>query len=132
MTGQAGSRQPQRMVYNYEDGSSTYQFQGGDAIYEDVNNDGQINALDVVYLGNSMPKLNGGFNLTFRYGAFSVKTRFMYRFGNKVVNIARMNLEKMYGTANQEHNCQLPLAQGWRRDSDATRHVQCWLQLARL
>ena len=116
MTGQAGSRQPQRMVYNYQEGSSTYQFQGGDAIYEDVNHDGQINALDVVYLGNSMPKLNGGFNLTFRYGAFSVKTRFMYRFGNKVVNIARMNLEKMYGTANQSATVNYR----WRKDGDIT------------
>lgn len=116
MTGQAGSRQPQRMVYNYEDGTSSYQFQGGDAIYEDVNHDGQINALDVVYLGNSMPKLNGGFNFTFRYGNFSVKTRFMYRFGNKVVNIARMNLEKMYGTANQSATVNYR----WRKDGDVT------------
>lgn len=116
MSGQAGSRQPQRMVYNYDNGSSTYQFQGGDAIYEDVNHDGQINALDVVYLGNSMPKLNGGFNFTFRYGNFSVKTRFMYRFGNKVVNLARMNLEKMYGTANQSATVNYR----WRKDGDVT------------
>lgn len=116
MSGQAGSRQPQRMVYNYDNGSSTYQFQGGDAIYEDVNHDGQINALDVVYLGNSMPKLNGGFNFTFRYGNFSLKTRFMYRFGNKVVNLARMNLEKMYGTANQSATVNYR----WRKDGDVT------------
>lgn len=44
----------------------------GDAIYEDVNHDGQINALDVVYLGNSQPKVNGGFNFTFRYGNWSL------------------------------------------------------------
>lgn len=116
MSGQAGSRQPQRLVYNYDGGTSTYQFQGGDAIYEDVNHDGQINALDVVYLGNSMPKLNGGFNFTFRYGNFSVKTRFMYRFGNKVVNLARMNLEKMFGTANQSATVNYR----WRKDGDVT------------
>jgi len=111
---------PQRLVYNYvsNNGSTTttYTYQGGDAIYEDVNNDGQINALDIVYLGNSLPKVNGGFNFTFRYGQWSLKTRFMYRFGNKVVNRARMNLERMYDTNNQ---C-ATVNYRWRKDGDVT------------
>ncbi|MBR1415595.1 MAG: SusC/RagA family TonB-linked outer membrane protein [Prevotella sp.] len=111
---------PMRMVYNYTSsngtGSTTYTFQGGDAIYEDVNNDGQINELDVVYLGNSLPKVNGGFNLTFKYGNWSVKTRFMYRFGNKVVNLARQNLEKMFDTYNQ---C-ATVNYRWRQDEQNT------------
>ncbi len=108
--------QPQHLVYNYSNGSSTYVFQGGDAIYEDVNHDGQINALDVVYLGNSQPKVNGGFNFTFRYGNWSLKTRFMYRFGNKVINLARMNLEEMYNTYNQTTTVNWR----WRKDGDVT------------
>lgn len=108
--------QPQHLVYNYNNGSSTYVFQGGDAIYEDVNHDGQINALDVVYLGNSQPKVNGGFNFTFRYGNWSLKTRFMYRFGNKVINLARMNLEEMYNTYNQTTTVNWR----WRKDGDVT------------
>jgi len=107
---------PQHLVYNYDTGSSTYTFQGGDAIYEDINHDGQINALDIVYLGNSLPKVNGGFNFTFRYGNFSIKTRFMYRFGNKVVNIARMNLENMFTTNNQSATVNYR----WRKDGDVT------------
>ncbi|MBO6018822.1 MAG: TonB-dependent receptor, partial [Prevotella sp.] len=111
---------PQRLVYNYVNNngtaSTTYVFQGGDAIYEDVNNDGQINALDIVYLGNSLPKINGGFNLTFKYGQWSLKTRFMYRFGNKVVNMARMNLERMFNTNNQ---C-ATVNYRWRKDGDIT------------
>ena len=111
---------PQRLVYNYVSNngtaSTTYVFQGGDAIYEDINNDGQINALDIVYLGNSLPKVNGGFNLTFKYGPWSLKTRFMYRFGNKVVNMARMNLERMYDTNNQ---C-ATVNYRWRKDGDIT------------
>lgn len=108
--------EPQHLVYNYQTGSSSYTFQGGDAMYEDVNNDGQINALDVVYLGNSLPKLSGGFNFTFRYGNFSVKTRFMFRFGNKIVNLARMNLENMYTTNNQSATVNYR----WRKDGDVT------------
>lgn len=107
---------PKRLVYNYDEGSTTYQFQGGDAIYEDINHDGQINQLDVVYLGSSQPKVNGGFNLTLRYGNFSVKGRFMYRFGNKVVNFARMDLEKMFTTYNQSATVNYR----WRKDGDDT------------
>ena len=85
--------QPKRMVYNYTAnltssdsssgaGGASYVFQGGDAIYEDINHDGQINALDIVYLGNSMPKLQGGFNVSLTYGEWSLKARFTYRWGN--------------------------------------------------
>ncbi|MBQ1581785.1 MAG: TonB-dependent receptor, partial [Prevotella sp.] len=107
---------PQHLVYNYDGNSSTYTFQGGDAMYEDINNDGQINALDIVYLGNSQPKVQGGFNFTFRYGKWSLKTRFAYRFGNKVINLARLNLQEMFNTYNQ---CST-VNYRWRKDGDIT------------
>ena len=110
------SGSPQRMVYNYENGSATYTFQGGDAIYEDINNDGQINALDVVYLGNAMPKVNGGFSLTFKYGRWKLVARFNYRAGNKICNLARMNLENMYTANNQAATVNYR----WRKDGDET------------
>ncbi len=110
------SGEPQHLVYNYSEGSSTYTFQGGDAIYEDVNHDGQINALDIVYLGNSLPKLQGGFNFNFKYGKWSLKTRFAYRFGNKIINAARMALEQMSGTTNQTSSVNYR----WRKDGDDT------------
>lgn len=108
--------EPMKMVYNYQDGTQTYTFQGGDAMYEDINHDGQINALDVVYLGNSLPKVSGGFNFTIKYGNFQIKPRFMYRFGNKVVNVARMELEKMFDTYNQSATVNYR----WRKDGDIT------------
>ncbi len=108
--------EPKRLVYNYDTGSSTYEFQGGDAIYEDVNHDGQINSLDIVYLGNSMPKVSGGLNLTFKYGRWQLRGSFHYRFGNKVINIARMELEKMYDTYNQ---C-ASVNWRWRQDGQVT------------
>ena len=107
--------EPQRMKYAYG-ASSEYNFQGGDAMYEDINHDGQINALDIVYLGNSLPKVNGGFNIGLNYGRWSIKARFNYRFGNKVVNLARMNLENMYGTGNQSATVNYR----WRKDGDVT------------
>ena len=108
--------EPQRMVYNYSDGAATYKFQGGDLIYEDINHDGQINALDVVYLGSSLPKVQGGFNLTLKYGNWKISGRFNYRFGNKIINLARMNLESMSGTYNQSATTNYR----WRKDGDDT------------
>ena len=110
----------QRVKFNYVNnngaGSETYEFDGGDAIYEDVNSDGQINELDVMYLGNCLPKVQGGFSFTFRYGPWKLVPRFNYRFGNKVINLARQNLEKMYDTYNQ---C-ATVNYRWRKDGDVT------------
>lgn len=114
ITGSDGS--PLRMTYNAKDGSETYKFDGGDAIYEDVNHDGTINSLDMVYLGNSNPKFSGGFGFTFRYSNWQLRTNFVYRTGFKVVNFARMGLEKMYDTTNQSS----AVNWRWRQNGDVT------------
>jgi TonB-linked SusC/RagA family outer membrane protein len=106
---------PQRMIYAYGTAYET-NFQGGDAKYEDINHDGQINALDIVYLGNSLPKINGGFNFSLNYGKWTLKARFFYRFGNKVINSAKMSLENMYETNNQSATVNYR----WRKDGDVT------------
>jgi hypothetical protein len=108
--------EPIRMVYNFDSGTSTYEFQGGDAIYEDVNNDGQINSLDIVYLGNSNPHLNGGFGFNLQYGDWSLKTSFSYRQGIKIVNSAKMNLEEMFNAYNQSS----AVNWRWRKNGDVT------------
>ena len=109
--------EPVRQVYNFKDGSSTYKFQGGDAIYEDINNDGQINSLDIVYLGNSNPKVSGGFGFNFFWGSnWSLKTSFSYRAGVKVVNTAKMGLEQMFNAYNQSS----AVNWRWRKNGDIT------------
>ncbi|MBR6445404.1 MAG: SusC/RagA family TonB-linked outer membrane protein [Prevotella sp.] len=107
---------PIQQVYNYKDGTPTYKFQGGDAMYEDVNNDGQINALDIVYLGNSNPKISGGFGFSFFYDNWTLKTSFTYRLGHKVVNNARMYLEQMFNAYNQSS----AVNWRWRKNGDVT------------
>ena len=107
---------PIRQVYNYKEGDSTYKFQGGDAIYEDVNHDGQINSLDIVYLGNSNPKVNGGFGFTLTYDRWTLRTNFNYRTGYKVANTARMNLEEMFNAYNQS----TAVNWRWRKNGDVT------------
>ncbi len=96
--------------------SNAYQFRGGDAKYTDINNDGSIDELDIVYLGNSNPKVNGGFGSTFRYKNFGATAFFNFRYGNKIVNAARMNAENMYGLNNQSKTVNWR----WRKDGDVT------------
>ena len=108
--------EPIRMVYNFDEGVSTYEFQGGDAIYEDVNKDGQINSLDIVYLGNSNPHLNGGFGFNAQYGEWSLRTSFNYRQGIKIVNSAKMGLEEMFNAYNQSS----AVNWRWRKNGDVT------------
>ena len=91
------------MVFGYdkETNAALYEFKGGDAIYEDINHDGNINELDIVYLGSSLPKITGGWGLRLNYGRWSLNLQFNFRAGNKVVNAARMNAESMYTNNNQ-------------------------------
>ena len=91
------------MVFGYDKISNTdpYEFQGGDAIYEDINHDGNINELDIVYLGSSLPKITGGWGIRLNYGRWSLNTQFNFRAGNKIINRARMNAESMYNNNNQ-------------------------------
>ena len=109
---------PKRMVYDYtNDGTGkNYNFNGGDAMYEDLNHDGQINALDITYLGSSLPKLTGGFGFTFTYGDWRLATQFTYRVGNKILNLARLNAEAMTGNDNQSQ----AVNYRWRKEGDVT------------
>jgi len=90
---------PKMMYFDYNKGTK-YEFVGGDAIYEDINNDGSIDELDIVYLGSSLPKLTGGFGVKFNYAGFALNLQFNYRYGNKVINYARMNIENMATNSN--------------------------------
>jgi TonB-linked SusC/RagA family outer membrane protein len=76
-------------------------FHGGDAIYDDVNHDGQINELDIVYLGSSLPKFTGGFGFKLHFGRVTLNNQFNFRYGNKIINRARMLAENMFSNNNQ-------------------------------
>ncbi len=112
-TDEEGTPLPMYFAYGR---SNEYQFRGGDAIYEDINKDGSIDELDIVYLGNSNPKINGGFGSTIRYKNLSVTAFFNFRYGSKIVNMARMNAENMYYLNNQS----VSVNWRWRKDGDVT------------
>jgi len=107
--------QPVPMYFGYGT-SAAYKFKGGDAIYEDINHDGNINELDMVYLGNSNPLVNGGMGLKFNYKQLSVNIFSNFRIGNKIVNMGRMNAQNMYSNNNQSARVNWR----WRKDGDLT------------
>lgn len=107
--------EPLPMYYCYNEGYRK-KFSGGDAIYEDINHDGQIDRYDMVYLGNSNPKCNGGFGIQLYYGRFSINTGFNFRLGNMIFNYARMEYESMYNNNNQSYAS----TWRWRKNGDET------------
>ncbi len=92
---------PMVFCYDSNDKSYIYKFKGGDAMYEDINHDGNINELDIVYLGSSLPKVTGGWGFKLQYGRWSWNNQFNFRVGNKIINQARMRAENMYTNNNQ-------------------------------
>lgn len=106
---------PKPMMFAYGN-SSAYEFVGGDAIYEDINYDGNINELDIVYLGSSLPKLNGGFGLRMQYKRLSWNNQFAFRWGNRIVNKSRMTAECMYNN----DNTSAAVNWRWRVEGDVT------------
>ena len=111
---QKGKTKP--MMFDYGTGRTNYEFVGGDAIYEDINNDGNINELDIVYLGSSLPKLNGGFGFRMSWGRLSWNNQFNFRWGNRIVNKGRMEAECMYNT----DNTSAAVNWRWRVEGDVT------------
>lgn len=92
------------------------QFEGGDAIYADLNNDGVIDVLDVTQIGDYNAKIYGGFNSSVQYKRFSVSMFFMYVQGKDIINLARMDVEKMYDLSNQA----VSVRRRWRKQGDIT------------
>ena len=96
--------------------NGTVQTYPGDAKYEDVNHDGVINESDIVYLGNANPKFFGGGGFQIRWKDLTLTTFFYGRYGQKVINGARISLENMYGKNNQS----TAVLHRWRAEGDQT------------
>lgn len=105
---------PITMVYDYN--KVNYEFQLGDARYEDINHDGNINAADVVLLGDANPDFTGGFGQEYRYKNFSFRYNFYFRYGNEIINRNKINGEKMINFDNQTK----AVLKRWRKPGDET------------
>lgn len=68
-------------------------FHAGDAKYRDNNNDGRIDDSDRVQIGNSIPKINYGLNLSFYYRDFDLQLFFQGAGGFQIYNQMSHRLE---------------------------------------
>ena len=104
-----------QMRFNYP--TTDYQFKPGDAMYEDINHDGNIDYKDIVYLGNGIPKLSGGFgpSVTFKNN-LKLSAFFNYRWGYQLINGTKMNTTNMYNFNNQS----TAVLGRWRNPGDIT------------
>ncbi len=107
--------QPIYMRFNYP--RTDYVFQAGDAMYEDINKDGNIDSRDIVYLGNSNPKFTGGFGPSFNYkNRIRLSMFFSYRIGYEVINQTDMFTTNLTGYNNQS----TAVLRRWRNPGDVT------------
>ncbi len=104
---------PRKMRILSENGDT---LRGGDAIYEDFNNDGIINDQDKVLIGNANADFFGGFLSDFHYKNFGFKFFIQYQYGNDVINGMRYYLERMMTPDNQA----ITTMQRWRKQGDVT------------
>ncbi|WP_206684034.1 SusC/RagA family TonB-linked outer membrane protein [Pontibacter beigongshangensis] len=105
---------PIQMLFNYP--SIGYEFQPGDAIYEDINHDGNIDYMDIVYLGNANPKITGGFGPNITWKNFRLNVFLNYRYGYQIINQTKINTENMSGYNNQS----TAVLRRWRYEGDVT------------
>lgn len=75
--------------------------QAGDIKYVDQNNDGKINNMDKVIIGNPNPTVYGGLFTAASFKQWEVKAMFTYSAGNDVFNYVRYKGESMDTYANQ-------------------------------
>ncbi len=106
-------QEPLKMIMG---GTEGYTFQGGDAKYDDINHDGKIDELDLVYLGDLNPKVMGGTGLRAQYKNITFNTFLYFKLGQKVINQTRMDTEKMYNYDNQSRATN----HYWRSPGDVT------------
>ncbi len=103
------------MRFNYP--QTDYVFQPGDAKYEDINHDGNINADDIVYLGNGTPKVTGGFGPSATInGNLKIQAFFVYKLGYQLINQNLITTTNMYGYNNQS----TAVLRRWRNPGDIT------------
>ena len=104
-----------QMRFNYP--ATDYLFKPGDAMYDDINHDGNIDYRDIVYLGNGIPKLTGGFGPSITYkNNLKISAFFNYRWGYQLINGTKMNTTNMYGYNNQS----TAVLRRWRNPGDVT------------
>jgi TonB-linked SusC/RagA family outer membrane protein len=86
----------------------------GDVKFEDVNNDGKIDATDRTTIGNNQPQFTYGLTNTFSFKGIELSVAFQGVQGGQILNLSRRFFDNLEGSQNQ-----LAIAASrWRSPSD--------------
>ncbi|HKW09338.1 MAG TPA: TonB-dependent receptor [Gemmatimonadaceae bacterium] len=91
--------------------------QTGDAIFQDVNGDGQIDNNDKTYVGSPHAKYYGGFSNEFTYGNLALRGFVTFSQGNKIFNMMRIFTDD--GACTWDNKTANVLAR-WQKPGDIT------------
>ena len=91
--------------------------QTGDAMYEDVNGDGEINADDRQIVGSPHPDLTGGLTNTFAWGGLDLSVFVLFSAGSEVFNATRMYADD--GGATSDNKLRSVMDR-WQQPGDVT------------
>lgn len=91
-------------------------FQPGDLIFEDINDDGEINEADKTILGSTLPDFYGGLHTSLNYKGLSLFVLTNYAYGQEVVDGLRSILESMSSYDNQASRT----LDRWKQTGDQT------------
>lgn len=93
--------------------------QTGNAIIEDVNKDGKIDAADRQFFGNLIPKFFGGLRNNLKYRNFDLSILFTYQYGNEIFNFNKYILEGG-GTRDASRAILASQLDRWQKPGDIT------------
>ncbi|MCS3795044.1 SusC/RagA family TonB-linked outer membrane protein [Niastella sp. OAS944] len=96
--------------------NNVHPFQGGDIVFEDVDQNGVIDEGDMKVIGNSNPDFFGGFSNTFSYKNFDLNIFVDFALGREVYNAQRASLEAMTNYDNQS----VKINDRWRSNGDVS------------
>jgi len=71
-------------------------FRAGDPIFTDINGDYILDQNDLVYVGNSQPKITGGFNFFVQYKGWSLRSQLSYTLKRDIINTALTDRFRSY------------------------------------
>ncbi|RYE46589.1 MAG: hypothetical protein EOP48_21800 [Sphingobacteriales bacterium] len=94
---------------------------GGDVNWLDVDKNDTIDTRDRVYMGNTIPRVTGGFTNTVNYKYLSLIVRMDYTLGATIYNETAARLEGNFSGANAISSSML---RSWQKEGDVTDKIE--------
>lgn len=88
----------------------------GNAIYKDMNNDGQLTAADGTFIGDAQPDYFGGFTNTLNYRGLDLSVFFQYSLGNQMINFGNTTL--LNSGEEIDNNQSKAALKRWKKEGD--------------